>query len=166
MSQGVEAAEKIQAFCDAIVAEVGQLPGELITWQPGPEVWSVMDILCHIEEFIPYWTAQTVGVVEHPERAWGRDHSDTARRAAVENTAARKLAEVEKNILDSARQAAATLGAMSDADFQVEAVSKNPRWGVKPAGFIVEHLLVIHLEKHLGQIRRNAEQFIKGSVVS
>lgn len=165
MSQGSEGAGKILAFCDAIVAEVGGLPGELITWRPAPEVWSVMDILCHIEEFIPYWTRQTVGVVEHPERAWGRDHSDTARRAAVENTAARDLAEVEKNILDSARQAAATLGAMSDADFQVEAVSRNPRWGLKPAGFIVEHLLVIHLETHLGQIRRNAAHYPNDSVL-
>jgi hypothetical protein len=37
--------------------------------------------------------------------------------------------------------------------------SRNPRWGVKPAGFIVDHLIVQHLEKHLGQIRRNVAQY-------
>ena len=41
----------------------------------------------------------------------------------------------------------------------VEATSKNPRWGLKPASFVVDHLLVQHVEKHLGQIRRNITQF-------
>jgi hypothetical protein len=45
----------------------------------------------------------------------------------------------------------------------VEATSKNPRWGVTPASFVVDQLLVGHVEKHLGQIRRNAGQFAERS---
>jgi hypothetical protein len=30
---------------------------------------------------------------------------------------------------------------------------------VKPASFVVDHLLIQHVEKHLGQIRRNVTQF-------
>jgi hypothetical protein len=41
----------------------------------------------------------------------------------------------------------------------VEAASKNPRWGVKPASFVVDDLLVHHVAKHQGQIRRNISQF-------
>jgi fumarylpyruvate hydrolase len=48
---------------------------------------------------------------------------------------------------------------LSDADLDVEAPSKNPRWGVKPAQFIVDHLLIEHVEKHIGQIRRNVTQY-------
>lgn len=159
MSRGVEAAQKIQSFCDAILAEASPLPGEILTWQPAPEVWSVMDILCHVEEFVPYWTSQALSVVKHPGREWGRDHTDAARRAAVENTAARSLAGVEQNIRTLALQSASAIGALSDVDLDVEAPSRNPRWGVKPAGFIIEHLVVMHLEKHLGQIRRNLLQY-------
>ena len=48
---------------------------------------------------------------------------------------------------------------MSDADLDVESASRNPRLGVKPAQFIVDDLLVQHVEKHLGQVRRNVSQY-------
>jgi hypothetical protein len=166
MSRAAEAAQKIQLSCDAILAEASGLPAEILRWKPAPDVWSVMDILCHIEEFLPFWTAQSLSAVKHPEREWGRDHTDEARRAAVANTETRIFAEVEKNIRASANQSASLLRELSDADLDVEAPSRNPRWGVKPAGFIVEHLLVIHLEKHLGQIRRNEMQYAKVSVTA
>jgi hypothetical protein len=68
-------------------------------------------------------------------------------------------------VVDAIRAAvadsAATLWRLSDADLDVEAASRNPRWGVKPAHFIVDHLLVQHVEKHVGQIRRNVTQYEK-----
>jgi uncharacterized damage-inducible protein DinB len=166
MSRSAEAVRRIQSSCDAILAEADRLPAELLHWHPLPDVWSVMDILCHIEEFIPYWTAQTLGAVKHPEREWGRNHADEARRAAVANTAARSLAEVTKNIRAFAGQSAAAIAALTDADLDVEARSRNPRWGMKPAGFIVEELLVVHLEKHLGQIRRSETQYLKDHITT
>jgi len=48
---------------------------------------------------------------------------------------------------------------LSDADLAVEATSRNPRWGMKPASFVVDDLLVQHVAKHQGQIRRNVSQF-------
>jgi hypothetical protein len=84
----------------------------------------------------------------------------------VANTAARSLAEVTKNIRAFAGQSAAAIAALTDADLDVEARSRNPRWGMKPAGFIVEELLVVHLEKHLGQIRRNETQYLKDHITT
>jgi len=159
MSRAEQAAQKVQSLCDAVLAEAAQLPGEILIWQPAPEVWSVMDILCHIEEFVPYWTAQVFQIVHHSDRKWGRDHTDAARRAAVENTVARTLFDVEKHIRAAAVQSAASLRKLNDTDLDVEVPSCNARWGNKPASFIVEHLLVAHLEKHLGQIRRNVLQY-------
>ena len=49
--------------------------------------------------------------------------------------------------------------ALSDHDLAVEASSRNPRWGVKPASFVVDEVLVHHVAKHQGQIRRNIAQF-------
>ncbi len=73
---------------DEILAEVQQLPPELIHWVPAAGVWTVMDILCHIREFVPFWTGETLRIVQRPDEQWGRDHTDTARLAAVTNTAA------------------------------------------------------------------------------
>jgi hypothetical protein len=51
------------------------------------------------------------------------------------------------------------LTTLTDADLAIEAASKNPRWGVKPAAFVVDDLLVHHVAKHQGQIRRNVARF-------
>jgi uncharacterized damage-inducible protein DinB len=158
-SRGQRAAARLRAAAADMLAEVARLPPDLITWQPAADVWSVMDILCHVQEFIPYWTAQTLRVIEDPQEAWGRDHTDRERLAAVANTAARRLSDVQQAIQQAAAESAATLSRLSDADLDVEAASRNPRWGVKPAGFIVDHLIIEHVEKHTGQVRRNAAQY-------
>jgi hypothetical protein len=121
-----------------------------------------MDILCHIREFVPFWTDETLRIVRRPEEPWGRDHTDSARRTAVTNTAEYTLDDVLGDIRRAARQAADTLKDLSDTDLAIEATSRNPRWGLKPASFVVDDLLVEHVQKHLGQIRRNVAQFGEG----
>jgi uncharacterized damage-inducible protein DinB len=158
-TRGVAAAEKLAATTEEILAEVQQLPAELIHWVPGDGVWTVMDNLCHIREFVPFWTGETLRIVRTPTELWGRDHTDTARIAAVTNTAAHRLDDVVADIREAVRRASDELRRLSDADLAVEATSKNPRWGIKPASFVVDDLLVHHVAKHQGQIRRNVSQF-------
>ena len=153
---------KLAATTEEILAEVQQLPAELIHWAPAEGVWTVMDNLCHIREFVPFWTGETLRIVQRPTERWGRDHTDTARLAAVTNTGAQGLADIVADIREAVRRAADTLSGLSDADLASEATSKNPRWGVKPASFVVEDLLVHHVAKHQGQIRRNVSQFNTG----
>jgi len=104
-------------------------------------------------------TGETVRIVRRPGEQWGRDHTDTARLAAVTGTAANTLEDVVADIRRLVRRSVETLSGLSDADLSVEAASMNPRWGLKPASFVVDQLLVHHAEKHLGQIRRNVTQF-------
>ena len=156
---GVAAGERIKATADDIIADVRQMPAALITWVPGEGVWSVMDNLCHIREFVPFWTGEVLRIAGTPDELWGRDHTDTARLAAVTGTAGNGLNTVLNDIRAAVNASALTLARLSDADLATVAVSKNPRWGVKPASFVVEHLLAQHIDKHLGQIRRNAAQY-------
>jgi hypothetical protein len=149
----------MQASVAQILNEVDAMPAELIQWVPGPEVWTVMQNLCHIEEFVPYWTGQIEQIIAHPEQEWGRTHHDEGRLAAVANSTARDLGEVKQNIQQHVSESVERLEAISAAQFAMEAPSRNPRWGVKPASFIVDTLLVTHLRSHLGQIRRNVAQY-------
>jgi uncharacterized damage-inducible protein DinB len=158
-NRAAAAAVRLQAIADDIVAEVQRLPPQLITWIPGDGVWSVMDILCHIREFVPFWTAETLSIARRPDERWGRDQTDDARLAAVANTASYQLEDVLADIRGAVRRSADTLNDLSDADLAIEATSRNPRWGLKPASFVVDQLLVQHVEKHLGQIRRNVTEF-------
>jgi len=158
-ARATAAARQLTQATDEILAEVQQLPSELVYWVPAPGVWTVMDNLCHIREFVPFWTAETLRIVNRPMEAWGRDHTDTARLAAVTNTASHTLENVASDMREAVRRSAETLQALSDQDLAAEATSKNPRWGVKPASFVVDDLLVHHLVKHQNQIRRNIAQF-------
>jgi uncharacterized damage-inducible protein DinB len=160
-TRAVAAAGQLTATAEAILSEVQQLPPELIHWVPAAGVWTVMDNLCHILEFVPFWTGETLRIVARPTEPWGRDHTDTARLAAVTNTAAHTLEEVVSDIREVVRRSAETLKELSDAQLGVEATSRNPRWGVKPASFVIDELLVHHVAKHQGQIRRNIAQFHK-----
>lgn len=159
LTHAAQAARQLQETSEAILGEVQRLPPELMTWIPADGAWSVMEILCHIREFVPFWTAETLRIARRPHERWGRDHTDAARLAAVTNTAAHRLEDVAGDIRRAVRQAAETLTALTDADLAVEAESRNPRWGVKPASFVVDHLLVQHVDKHRGQIQRNVSQF-------
>jgi hypothetical protein len=158
-TRGAAAADRLTTTTEAILAEVQQLPAELIHWIPGDGVWTIMDNLCHIREFVPFWTGETLRIVQHPSESWGRDHTDTSRLAAVTNTAAQRLESVIADIRVGVGRSAETLRTLSDADLNIEAPSKNPRWGVKPASFVIDELLVHHVAKHQGQIRRNISQF-------
>jgi hypothetical protein len=153
------AADQLTKTAEEIVAEVQQLPADLIHWVPSAGVWTVMDNLCHIREFVPYWTAEALRIVRRSAEPWGRDHTDAARLAAVTNTAAYRLDEVLADIRETVRRSAETLKTLSDEDLAVQAASRNPRWGVKPASFVIDDLLVHHIAKHQGQIRRNVSQF-------
>ena len=153
------AAEQLIRTTDEILAEVQQLPTELINWIPAAGVWTVMDNLCHIREFVPFWTGETLRIVQRPFEPWGRDHTDTARLAAVTNTAAKRLEDVIADIREAVRRSTDALRTLSDEQLAIEATSKNPRWGVKPASFVLDDLLVHHVAKHQGQIRRNVAQF-------
>jgi uncharacterized damage-inducible protein DinB len=132
---------------------------ELIHWVPADGVWTVMDNLCHIREFVPFWTGETLRIVRRPAEQWGRDHTHAGRLAAVADTTAYKLDDVVADIRNAVRRSAVTLRTLSDEDLAIEATSRNPRWGRKPASFVIDELLVHHVAKHRGQIRRNVSQF-------
>ena len=57
------AAERLSTITDEILTEVQQLPAELIHWVPAEGIWTVMDNLCHIREFVPFWTGEALRIV-------------------------------------------------------------------------------------------------------
>ena len=46
-----------------------------------------MDVLCHIREFVPFWTGEAVRIASGAGESWGRDHTNAERLAAVRDTA-------------------------------------------------------------------------------
>jgi len=144
---------------DLVIDEVSRVPPSAMRWKPADDVWSVMEILCHVAEFVPYWTGQAMQVAQRPGEQWGRTHTDTARIDAVAQADSRSPDELLDAIRAAVSRSAAAIHKMTDAELATEAVSRNSRWGRQPASFIIDHLVIEHLEKHAGQVRRNRTQF-------
>ena len=154
-----QAATTLTDTVDRMLNEVSRLPADLVTWKPAADVWSVLEILCHVDEFVPFWTREALCVVSNAGYVWGRDHTNVDRLAAVNAAATRTLADVTRSLRAGAAAAAAQISMLDASDLEREATSMNPRWGLKPASFIVNDLIVGHVAKHLGQIQRNVTAF-------
>lgn len=154
-----EAVKQIHEKTDQIIQVVKTLPEELISWKPAPDVWSIMEILCHIEEATPYWLNELKLVVNTPGFEWGRGLQHEGRLAAVSQASLRLIDDVLTGIAETKQKVQEVLGSLQDEDLNIESPSRNPRFGTRPLSFIVEHLLVEHLDKHLKQIQRNIKQY-------
>lgn len=154
-----EAIASIHESIDGIVQTVKGLSEEQIRFKPSDEAWSVQEIVAHVEEVIPYWLNEIERVRQTPGAEWGRGLQDEARLAAVAKAGERSISDMLVRIEGMKSLVAERLGALTDEELKREAPSRNPRFGTKPAQFIVDHLLVEHVAKHLGQIQRNLKQF-------
>jgi uncharacterized damage-inducible protein DinB len=155
--------ESIQDSVNSIVETVDTLPDEMVRWKPRPEVWSILEVLCHVEEAVPYWADEIHRVVAQPGVEWGRGHQNEARLAAVASAPRHNAKDIVAGIQRGTARAVAILNGLRDEDLLIESPSHNPRFGTKPMSFVLDHLLVAHLRGHLGQIRRSLEQFAAAS---
>ena len=158
MTRLAAAATAIEETTRQIHDLVRPLPREVLLWRPAPEVWSILDNLAHIEEFIPFWVGEIHAMLARPPQPWGRDQSHAGRLAAVRDTSGRDLLDLLASIHAAAADAARFLRSLDEAQLDIEAVSRNPRWALKPVGFVVDILLVKHLADHRDQIQRNLRQ--------
>lgn len=148
----------MQQTASEITEIVSPLSRPLLLWRPSPEVWSILDNLAHIEEFVPFWTSEMKAMLATPPQPWGRDQSHPGRLAAVRDTSQRKADDLLAAIRTQVDSACAYLGTLEDECLDVTAESRNPRWGMKPVRFILDTLLVKHLNDHRGQILRNLRE--------
>lgn len=152
--------EQINQAIDQILDEVQDLNKEVIHWQPSVEEWSIMQIVCHVAEAVPYWLTEIETLLVSPGNVWGRGLQDHDRLEAVSNTDTRTMTEVLDELNSIKKQVEITLTKLDEDRLKKEAPSRNPRFGMKPISFIVDHLLVEHVIKHYGQIQRNLVKFI------
>lgn len=149
----------INLSLDKIIQKVQELETDTIQKKPSEDEWSVMHILCHIVEAVPYWLSEIETLIATPGIEWGRGLQDSARLQAVQNTENESVSDVLSELISLKGQVEKTLSNLNDEMLKQEAPSRNPRFGVKPLSFIVDHLLVEHVEKHNNQIERNLTKF-------
>lgn len=153
--------QSINQTIDSITKTVDGLSEEIIRWNPTEEEWSIMQILSHLAEAVPYWLKEINFLLENPGSEWGRGLQHEGRLAAVSNTEKISVSGILAELQSLKPAVEKVLGALSDEQLATESPSRNPRFGTKPISFIIDHLMVEHLSKHEGQIERNLSKVEK-----
>ena len=154
-----ESIQSVQELASEVMQTVTELPEDVLRWKPAESIWSITEILGHVEEATPYWAGEIQRVVKNPGTQWGRNHHDEARLAAVAAAPQRSTRDVIAGFSQAANGVVSSLRTLRERDLQIESPSRNARWGVKPMSFVLEHLIVSHLRGHRDQIMRNLSQF-------
>ncbi|MGD8189446.1 DinB family protein [Brevibacillus ginsengisoli] len=155
-----KAIESINTTTDQIAALVKGMDSETLNRKPSMDAWSIKEVLCHIEEAIPYWLREIEQLVKKPGAEWGRGLADEERLRAVDVANQRKIEDILFQIESNKNIVVEVLEGLTDRQLLIESPSRNPRFGTKPLRFIVDHLLVEHMQKHLEQIKRNMKQTV------
>ncbi|PQZ57945.1 hypothetical protein CQZ94_09010 [Bacillus sp. MYb209] len=157
----INAIESIRESINKIETVVKSLPEETVRWKPSEDEWSVMQIITHLVEAIPYWAKEINNIKLQPEKLWGRGLTDEVRLQTVSEENINKLSVdgVIQQLSSIPIIIENVLKKLTVEDLTIQAPSRNPRFDNKPIEFIVNHLIVEHTEKHYNQIERNLSKF-------
>lgn len=155
--------DKIASFknsIDKIVEVLEKTDEEKLYIKPSETEWSVMQIISHVLEAVDFWVADLEALLIVPGGKWGRNHEHVRRLAAVSDTVVSQLKKEEaieklKNLVPVVEQA---LSKVKEEDLEKTAPSYNPKFDGKPLSFLVDHLIVDHVESHYGQIVRHLDK--------
>lgn len=155
------AIESVQQSIHNMINVVKGLSEKEIRWNPSSEEWSIMQIITHVAEAIPYWVREIQQIKEHPDQTWGRGLTDPTRLKTVSEEHVNSL--LVADVLDQLASVPAfveeILQSLSSEELKIVAPSRNPRFDGKTVDFIVNHLIVEHVQKHDQQIERNISKF-------
>ena len=166
ISMGIKTINKsiqsIQESLNEILSITEDLSEETIRWNPTIEEWSILQILSHLGEAIPYWLGEVKRVVDAPGSAWGRGLQDAARLAAVTNMEELSVENVITEVAKLKQQVASELQELNEEKLQKESPHRNfAKFGNKPVSFIIDHFIEDHIAGHCAQIKRNLSKLEK-----
>lgn len=151
--------ESFEKSINSMVDLISITEAEVLYKKPSEEKWSVMQIATHIIEAIEFWVADLEALLVVPGAKWGRNHEHVRRLAAVdENYVAtvskEKAIERLNSLIPLVNE---SLAKVQQEDLEKTAPSYNPNFDGKPLSFLINHLIVLHAESHVGQMQRHLE---------
>jgi hypothetical protein len=144
---------------DEILRLVKGKSEEVILWKPDAEQWSIMEILCHVEEAMIYWVNELQSVIKQPENSWGRGLLDETRLKAIAEANVRKVQAAVAGVEAAHVKVKQAFIGITEDELNIEATHRNPKFGTKPMSFLVQHFIIEHLITHANQIRRVLLQY-------
>ncbi|MFL0583043.1 DinB family protein [Solibacillus silvestris] len=151
--------ESFEKSINSMVDLISITETEVLYKKPSEEKWSVMQIATHIIEAIEFWVADLEALLVVPGAKWGRNHEHVRRLAAVDEnyvaTVSKEKAIERLNAL--IHLVNESFAKVQQEDLEKTAPSYNPNFDGKPLSFLINHLIILHAESHVGQMQRHLE---------
>jgi uncharacterized damage-inducible protein DinB len=122
---------------------------------PAENEWTIMQILAHIVEFMPYWAGEIEKVLAEPGCSFGRTHEDIGRLQGISEHEMDSLNKIKVALPGSYARLDEVLGKLQDSD--LEFTGKHVRYGEKSIGWLIDDLIVDHLSGHVEQLKSSLE---------
>ncbi len=151
-------AERLEQVYTQIPAELQQ-SGVLdrLRKAAGAEEWSVMQILGHMTEMLPYWLSHANAIIASSDELlkFGRALDAPERLEGVERGAAATPEALLQQLYDAMQQTSAAIRAMSSSARAKRGL--HSRLGEVSVAQLIETVIVTHAEEHLTQIRQSLQ---------
>lgn len=134
---------------------------EGLYWKaPSPEKWSVMQIVSHVTEAIPFWRRDVENLMVEPTGRWGRNHEHVGRLAAVNVEVVRQktVDEVIQQLEEEKQHVEKMFQKLQPEHLTIQAPSYNANFEGKALSFIIVHLIVGHIQSHFEQMVRHYDE--------
>jgi len=122
---------------------------------PAENEWTIMQILAHVVEFMPYWAGEIEKLLAAPGQNFGRTAQDERRLKAIIEHETDSLQQIKAALPGSYSRLEAVLGKLKDTD--LELTGQHVRYGEKSLEWVVEEFESRHLSGHVEQIKRCLE---------
>src|SRR5262245_36392003 len=142
---------RIERTVQQLIAEIENLPAEVVYREPGPGEWPVMSTLAHVAEMLPYWAHQATDVARRPGEPFGRHLDDPARLGAISEHGQDSLDGTVPRIRAGLAECVALLRALPTDAWAL--AGQHPARGSMTIEQFVDAFLVAHAHEHAEQIR-------------
>ncbi|MCL0047510.1 DinB family protein [Dehalococcoidia bacterium] len=144
--------EELKDSQTQLLNTVGQLSEKTAHLVPGPDEWTVAQLLAHIAEIQEFWTAKAILMTkeDRPEITRNSIENDI-REQTVRNKAGSRISELLEQCQNVHEATIRNLGSISPSDLQRPGFrgENNPVTVIE-----VLHSLVEHINEHIEQIER------------
>jgi uncharacterized damage-inducible protein DinB len=142
---------RVERTVQQLLAEIEQLPNDVLYREPKSGEWPVMSTLAHLAELLPYWAHQAVDLAAATGQPVGRTLEDPRRVGAIEQHGQDSLAQIVPSIRQGLEECVNTLRGIPNDRWQ--AVGQHIRRGPITVDELVTAFVVNHAEEHAAQIR-------------
>jgi len=128
--------------------------------KPSKEEWSGMQIVAHILEAANFWLTDLEALLIVPGAKWGRNHEHVRRLAAIDEAVVldTKKDDAIAKLKKLAERVERSFSKVSIEDLVKTAPSYNEKFDKKPLSFLIDQLIVQHIDGHYDQLVRHLKK--------